>query len=103
MKFALLLTCAAAFAQTAPPRAPARKAAPPKNLAPAPAPTKWPIQGIVVAGNHIFTREQVLAVAGLKIGQLAGKPEFDAAHDRLTASGAFDRVDYKFEPAADHQ
>jgi len=54
-----------------------------------------------VEGNRIFTRDQVLAVAGLKIGQLAGKPEFDAAHDRLVASGAFERVDYKFEPGPD--
>src|SRR6266851_6837692 len=103
MKFVLLLACAVAFAQTAPPRTPAKKAAAPKSVAPAPAaaPTKWPVQSIVVEGNRIFTREQVLAVAGLKIGQLAGKPEFDAAHDRLVASGAFDRVDYKFEPGPD--
>src|SRR5437879_5560764 len=87
MKFALLLACAAAFAQ-------------PKKAA---GPDKWPIQTITIEGNRIFTRDQVLAVAGLKIGQLAGKPEFDAAHDQLTESGAFDRVDYKFEPGPDKQ
>src|SRR5438105_7316849 len=90
MKSALLLACVTAFAQSS--RPPAQKA-----------PDKWPIQTITIEGNRIFTRDQVLAVAGLKIGQLAGKPEFDAAHDRLVDSGAFDRVDYKFEPGPDKQ
>jgi outer membrane protein assembly factor BamA len=45
----------------------------------------------------------VLAVAGIKIGQLAGRAEFDAARDRLVASGAFETVGYKFEPGADQQ
>ena len=99
MKFALLLACAAAFGQTAKP--PAKKA-PAKKEAPAPepalAPTKWPIVSLVVEGNKIYTREQVLAVAGLKIGELAGKPEFEAARDRLVASGGFETVGYRFEP-----
>ena len=38
-------------------------------------------------------------MAGLKLGQIAGQPEFDAARDRLTASGAFETVGYKFLPA----
>lgn len=94
-----------AFTQTAPPRAPAKKAAtakketPAKNDAPSPAPpSKWPIDTITVEGNRNFTREQVIAVAGLKPGELAGKPEFDAARDRLVASGAFETVGYKFGP-----
>jgi len=97
MRLALLLACASAFAQTA--RPPAKKAAP----APAavPAPTKWPIQSLGVEGNKVFTRDQVLAVAALKVGQLAGKPEFEAARDRLIGSGAFETVGYKFEPGAD--
>ena len=37
-------------------------------------------------------------MAGLKIGQMAGKPEFEAARDRLVATGAFETVGYKFEP-----
>lgn len=62
------------------------------------APQRWPIQGLVVEGNHHFTKEQVLAVTGLKLGQMAGKAEFDAAYDRLVASGAFAKVDYRFAP-----
>jgi outer membrane protein insertion porin family len=69
----------------------ARKAA-------APAPTKWPIEQLAVDGNRNYAASQVLAVAGLKIGQMAGKEEFDAARDRLVATGAFETVGYKFEP-----
>ena len=34
-----------------------------------------------------YTAEQLLAVAGLKIGQVAGKSDFEAARDRLIATG----------------
>jgi outer membrane protein insertion porin family len=64
---------------------------------------RWPIESLTVEGNHNYTREQILAVAGLKIGQLAGKQEFDAARDRLVASGVFETVGYKFEPGAGHR
>jgi outer membrane protein assembly factor BamA len=60
---------------------------------------QWPISALVVEGNQNYTRNQVLAVAGLKIGQLAGKAEFEAARDRLVATGAFESVGYKFGPA----
>ncbi len=63
------------------------------------APTRWPIQSLSVEGNHNYTREQILTVAGLKVGQMAGKDEFDAARDRLVATGAFEEVGYKFAPA----
>jgi outer membrane protein assembly factor BamA len=54
-----------------------------------------------VEGNHVFPAAAILAIAGLKIGQVAGEPEFEAARDRLTASGAFETVGYKFLPAPD--
>ena len=68
-----------------------------------PAASKWPVETLTVEGNQNYTREQVLAVAGLKVGQLAGKPEFEAARDRLTATGVFETVGYKFEPGANKQ
>ena len=86
----LMLVSGCGFAQTRPAR---KKAAPP----PPPA-TRWPIQTLAVEGNRTYTAEQVLAVAGLKIGQMAGKVEFEAARDRLVATGAFETVGYKFEP-----
>jgi outer membrane protein assembly factor BamA len=63
------------------------------------APARWPIESLQVEGNHSYTPEQVLAVAALRIGQVAGRPEFEAARDRLLACGAFDTVSYKFVPA----
>ena len=88
----LMLAAGCGFAQT---RRPAQKKA--AAAAPPPA-TQWPIQTLAVEGNHTYTSGQVLAVAGLKTGQLAGKPEVEAARDRLIASGAFETVGYKFEP-----
>jgi len=104
----LLALAPAGFAQTTatqpPAKRPAKKAAaksaPKKEATPAPAPTKWPIESLRVEGNRSYTADQVLAVAGLKVGQLAGKPEFDAARDKLVASGAFETVGYRFEPAS---
>jgi len=69
--------------------------------APASKPARWPIQTLAVEGLHNYTKEQVLAVAGLKIGQLAGKEEFEAARDRLVATGVFETVGYKFAPTGD--
>ncbi len=64
-------------------------------------PGKWPVQSLKVEGNHNYTQAQVLAVAGLKVGQLAGKAEFEAARDKLVATGAFETVGYKFAPSGD--
>lgn len=63
------------------------------------APSRWPIESLAVEGARNYTPAQVLAVAGLKKGQLAGKAEFDAAYARLVATGQFEKVDYNFGPA----
>jgi outer membrane protein assembly factor BamA len=91
--FALALQPASAQQRPAP-----RKPAPAKTGA---VPARWPVQSLSVHGNQSYTTQQVLAVAGLKLGQLAGKAEFEAARDRLVASGAFESVGYRFEPSAD--
>ena len=93
-----LLAAIALFAQTSPRRAASATSAPKSAGASAPA-DKWPIIKLSVEGNHRYTADQVLAVAGLKIGQLAGKAEFDAARDRLVTSGYFEMVAYQFDPA----
>ena len=91
--YILMLGAAPGFAQP-----PAQKKAPAK-AAPAVTPQgRWPIESITVEGIRIYTRDQVLAVAALKPGQVAGRPEFTAACNRLEATGAFEKVDYKFEP-----
>ena len=72
---------------------------------PAPAPeaagsaTEWPIATLAVTGNHTYSSEQILKVSGLKVGETAGKADFDAARDRLLATGAFDTVGYRFAAA----
>jgi outer membrane protein insertion porin family len=66
----------------------------------APAATRWPIESLTVEGNHNYTKDQILAVTGLKLKQLAGKDEFEAARDRLVATGVFETVGYKFAPAS---
>lgn len=102
---AAVLSAGLVFAQAAPARRPAAKSQSKKSTAPAPAAavTRWPVQTISIEGNRLYTAAQVIAVTGLKIGQLAGKAEFEAARDRLVASGAFETVGYRFEPAADKQ
>lgn len=89
----LLLAPAPGFAQTAKPKA-ARKAA-----AKSESPTGWPIRTLAVEGNHNYSKEQILGVAALKVGQLADKGDFDAARDRLVATGLFETVGYRFAPA----
>jgi len=103
----LLLLAGMALAQTPAKRPPAKKAATsaavPKKEPPAEAPSKWPVESIDVVGNRNYTREQVVAVAGLNVGQLAGKEEFDAARDRLAATGVFETVGYQFQPGPNKQ
>ena len=96
----LMLAPAPGFAQTRPIQ---KKPQPVRKKAPAAAvpATKWPIRTLAVEGNRQYTSEEVLAIAGLKIGEMAGKDEFDAAHDRLLATGAFATVGYKFEAKPD--
>jgi outer membrane protein assembly factor BamA len=95
----VMLACAAGFAQT--PAKSQRKAAPAARPAAVPgAVQKRPIATLSVEGTRIFTREQVIAVSGLKVGQSAGKSEFEAARDRLVASGAFESVSYRYTPTA---
>jgi outer membrane protein insertion porin family len=66
-----------------------------------PAPTSYTVEAFTVEGNHAYTAEQILAAAGLRAGQLGGKTEFDAARDKLEATGAFDNVSYRFAPSKD--
>ncbi len=88
-----LVVCAPGFSQK-----PVKKANPP---APAAALSKWPIQSIAVEGNRVYTREQILGIAGLKPGQMASKADFEAARNRLLATGAFTEAAYKYTAAPD--
>jgi outer membrane protein insertion porin family len=91
----LALCAGSGAAQTHSPRQPVTDSAPP------PAPTSYTVENLTVEGNHAYTAEQILAVAGLRVGQKAGKSEFDAAREKLAATGAFDNVSYRFAPSKD--
>jgi outer membrane protein assembly factor BamA len=84
------------MAQTHRPRKPAAV-----DPAPAAAPTSYTIENLSVEGNHRYTAEQILTVAGLRVGQKAGKSDFEAARLRLEATGAFDNVSFRFGPSKD--
>lgn len=59
----------------------------------------WPIQSVTVTGNENYSEEQILQLAGLKPGQLASQQDFEAARDRLAATGAFESIEFRFGPA----
>jgi outer membrane protein insertion porin family len=64
-------------------------------------PSKWPLESFSVKGNSHYTREQIFAETGLKLGQPVTKADFDGARDRLVASGAFISVNCGYDPAKD--
>jgi outer membrane protein assembly factor BamA len=61
--------------------------------------SKWPLESVTVKGNSHFTRDQIVAASGLHLGKPVTKSDFDAARDRLVASGAFTNVSCGYEPA----
>ncbi len=98
------LTTALGVAQTKtrPRKAAAKPPAGKTTPLPPPAPgSPWPLETLTVKGNQFYKPEQILAVAGLRVGQTAGQADFEAARDRLVATGAFDNVGYRFDPAKD--
>ena len=63
----------------------------------------FPFEILRVQGNSHIPAEKILAVAGLKLGALVEKTDFDAARARLLATGAFNSVAYEYKPAASHK
>src|SRR4051794_16225882 len=63
----------------------------------APASASFPILSIAVEGNRILTAPGIAAASGLKVGEKGDTPTFDAARDRLLASGYFETVAYRFK------
>jgi outer membrane protein assembly factor BamA len=52
---------------------------------------------IVIDGASRFSETQVVAASGLKVGELTDGPTLDAAADRLSQTGAFSEVSYRYE------
>jgi outer membrane protein insertion porin family len=79
----------------------ARPKKPASSTTPSAEQTSWPLETLKVEGNQNYTAPQILAVAGLRIGETIGESEFEAARQRLDATGVFDRVGFRFTPAKD--
>jgi len=54
------------------------------------------IASIEVSGSKKFTNAQVALASGLKVGDVVGKEELQAAANRLAALGTFGGVNYRF-------
>lgn len=98
----VFLTAALAVTLTAqaPARKPASKKTPPTVKSEA-SPQSWPLSSLNVTGNHNSPEKAIVAASGLKLGELASKAQFEAARERLIATGAFETVGYKFGPDRD--
>ncbi len=106
MAWALILTVGAALLLQEKAPAPrgqswaqaARQAKPPAAKS-----QPWPISSLTVAGNADYSAQQILAAAGLKVGQRVTVKDFEAARDRLGATGAFEKISFKYGPAQDNK
>jgi len=65
-----------------------------------PPPRTFPLDSITIEGNRILSAAAITAASGLKRGEKADTAAFDAARDRLLASGYFETVGYRFKPSA---
>jgi outer membrane protein assembly factor BamA len=61
-----------------------------------PAPATAKIASIEISGTKKFTNAQVAQASGLKIGDVVGKEELQAAANRLAAMGTFGGVNYRY-------
>ncbi len=93
-----VLTLAVVCAGNAQTRGKSKTASPPPAAS---EDTAWPIETLAIEGNQNYSSETILAAARLHVGDKAGKPEFEAARQRLAATGAFQNVGYRFAPAKD--
>lgn len=60
----------------------------------------FPLEGLRITGNEAIPSERIVAAAGLKIGQMVTERDFNAARDRLLATGAFESVGFQYKPSA---
>jgi outer membrane protein assembly factor BamA len=59
----------------------------------------FPVDSITIEGNRILSSPAIIAASGLRQGATGNMSVFDAARDRLLASGYFDSVAYSYTPA----
>ena len=59
----------------------------------------YPIEGLRATGSKLYAEPAILAVAGLKVGEIFDKRKAETARDNLVIHGAFMNVSYKYDPA----
>lgn len=65
--------------------------------------TQAPLLSVHVTGNREIPAEKILAVLDLTIGKTVARADFDAAREKLTATGDFDTVGYEYSLRPDPQ
>ncbi len=58
----------------------------------------FPLRAVAFEGNANFSSDDLTAVCGLEIGQAVQKPDFDRALRKLSETGLFESLRYRFEP-----
>ncbi len=93
----------AVLAQVAPaPRRPSRPSRPVAAPA-APKPDRWPLASLRIEGNKLLPSDAIVAATGLKPAQLINRADLEAAAARLTDSGVFETLSFRYTPTPDKQ
>jgi len=61
--------------------------------------TQPTVEEVAVEGASRFSAAQIAAASGLKVGQAADDPTLEAAANRLSETGAFSEVTYRYQTA----
>jgi outer membrane protein assembly factor BamA len=61
---------------------------------------RYPLESLRIRGNEVFSSERIATASGLKVGMPVALPDFNAARDRLMATGAFNSIGFEFKPSA---
>src|SRR2546422_131694 len=65
------------------------------------APSRWPLAAIQVNGNKVFPAESIVKATGLKLGDLVNPKDLERAVGRLTATGAFETISFRYDPVGE--
>ena len=57
------------------------------------------LESLRITGNRAISAEKILAMCGLKTGQIVTREDFDRARQGLDATGAFVTVGYEYKPS----
>ena len=64
---------------------------------------KFPLVDIQVVGTQRFPSSGVISASGLRLGETAAVEDFDSATQRLSETGLFSSVNYRYDPKTINQ